>query len=241
MAFASPTRRPVRAGLVASLVALAAGSACVQDQEFLIVENAVWFDDAEDCTLTDSSGVPLTMTVDVSFETRIGIGLIVTNNQSPNPGSNTGVDDSEITLEGAEVTLSFSGGSVSGGSFEATLPSNSIPGGESQTVLVQIPTEVTESLRASMSPGDYETLEMEVVVKGRKYGQAGNSKLGEVQTRAYTYPFEICHGCLADCTCGTCPTATEWVGTCGFAQGLPVYHPSCNADGTPIDEGETGG
>ncbi|HLT40365.1 MAG TPA: hypothetical protein VK034_29000 [Enhygromyxa sp.] len=203
----------------------------------MVVENAVWFEDREDCTLSPDSLVPLTMTADVSFDTRIGLAVVVTNNQSPNPGSNTGIDDSEVAVETAEVNLSFSGGAVSGSSFEVTVPNNSIPGGESEVFLIQIPTEVTQSLRSSMSPGQYETLEVEVVFNARKYGQAASSKLGEVQTRAFTYPIEICYGCLADCRCGTCPSSADWTGTCGFAQGMHVHHPGCDADGQPLDGG----
>lgn len=232
MVFASRRRifGSISGSILAMLVALMGGSGCAQDQDFLIVERALWFADRDACTLTGSEATPLSMPVDVSFDTRIGMAFLITNNQSPNPGSNTGIDDSEVAIQSAEVNLSFSGGAVAGGSFEVTLPNNSIRGGNSETFLVQIPTEVSQSLRAGMVAGQYEILEMEVVFKGRKYGQAGNSKLGEVETRAYTFPFEICMGCLRDCTCGVCPTANEWVGTCGFAQGMSVYHPICDAE-----------
>lgn len=216
---------------VLSIIALTASSACVEDQDFLIVEKAIWFADRETCTLSGSEATPLNMPVDVSFDTRIGMGFWVTNNQSPNPGSNSGINDSEITIETAEVELSFSGGAIEGGSFELTLPSNSVNGGDSTPVLVQVPTEVTDSIRANMTPGEFETLEMAVTFKGRKYGRSGNNKLGEVETRTYVFPFEICMGCLASCGtsegCMACPTQTEWYGTCGFAQGLPVLHPIC--------------
>jgi hypothetical protein len=233
MAFASILRSltgPRRALVVraCTLAGLAlSSSACVQDQDFLVVERAVWFE-GEDCTLSDNSMTPLAMVVDVGFQTRIGMGFVVTNNTSPNPGSNSGIDDSDIAIQSAEVKLSFSGGTVDGGSFEVTLPSNSLLGGNSQAFLVQVPTEVSDSLRASVAPGEFETLEMEVVFKGRKFGQAGNSKLGEVESRAYVYPFEICNGCLADCSCGACPTESEWLGLCGFAQGTNVISPFCD-------------
>jgi|GEM_PF-2869834 len=217
-----------RSGLLAGLIALTAGSACVSDQDFLIVENAVWFGSRDDCTLEASGQAPLAMTADVSFDSRIALGFVVTNNQSPNPGSNTGINDSEVAITSAEVRLSFSGGAIAGSEFEVTVPSDSISGGNSRTFLIQIPTAVTLSIRESMTAGEYETLEMEVTFKGRKYGQAGNSSLGEVATRPYTFPLEICMGCLTYCDdeC-QCPTPTEWVGTCGFAQELPVYHPAC--------------
>jgi hypothetical protein len=224
---------------VAALLAfstLPAATACVQNQDLVIVERAVWFGERDDCTLGDDS--PLAMTVDVLYPTRIGMGFLLTNNQVQYKGSNTGVDDSEITIDTAEVNLSFSGGGISGDTFEVTVPGNSFAGGESEPYLIQIPASVTESLRTTMEglpPGTIEVLEMEVVFKGRRTNQVGNTKLGSVKTPAYVYPFDICYGCLGSCgsvddTCaGACPTPTEWTGTCGFAQGLNVIHPTCDA------------
>lgn len=223
--------RHVRPALVAGLVALAAGSACVQEQDYLIVEQSVWFEDAEDCTLDASSDPPASMTVDVSFQTRIGMGFVITNEMTANPGSNSGVDDSTVEIESVEVSLSYSGGAVENSSFELPLPNNAIRGEESGVFLVQLPTDVTESLRASLSPGQFETLEMEVVFVGRRSGASGGKKLGEVKTRGYTFPFDICFGCLADCSCGTCPSTNSFVGICGFAEGTLVTDPNCPEDG----------
>jgi hypothetical protein len=215
------------------------GTACVQEQDYLIVERAVWFPDRDSCALTGSEDTPLAMAVDVKFDTRIGMAFLVANNMSPNEQSNTGIDDSEIRIESAEVSLSFSGGAVSGAQFEVTLPSNSIIGGESEPFLVQIPSSVTESLRATMAglpEGTVETLEMSVVFRGHRSSSVGKSKLGSVRTPDYVFPFEICYGCLETCldatSCGTeplCPTETEWVGYCGFAQGVSVTHPACTS------------
>lgn len=240
---ASLSSRFVRVSLFAGLAALTAGSACVQDQDFLIVDRAIWFNGRDNCGLSGSEDTPLAMAVDVKFDTRIGMAFLVINNQTPNPNSNTGIDDSEILIESADVMLSFSGGALSGAAFEAQVPTNSIPGGESQTFLIQVPATVSESLRATMQglPSTaYETLEMEVVFKGRKNGQVGkNSKLGVVETRPYIYPFEVCYGCLEYCqteaNCDDpsilCPTETEWDGSCGFAQGVSIVHPSCSPPG----------
>ncbi len=223
---------------VAALLAvstLPAATACVQNQDLVIVERAVWFPDRDDCTLGDDS--PLAMTVDVAFDTRIGMGFLIANHQVKNKGSNTGVDDTEIRIDTAEVTLSFSGGGISSDSFEVTVPSNSFSGGETEPHLIQLPASVAESLRETMEglpPGSIEVLEMDVVFKGRRTGQVGNTKLGSVKTPAYTYPFDICLGCLGACgtvdeaCAGACPTVTEWVGTCGFAQGLSVVFPTCD-------------
>lgn len=214
-----------------AVVALASSSACVQDQDYLVVNRAVWFPDPDSCALTGSEDTPLAMTADVKFDSPIAMAFSIDNNLVENQQSNTGIDDTEVRIESAEVKLSFSGGAVSGSEFEVTLPSNTIAGGESIPFLIQIPTSVTQSLRATMQSlpeGTIEFLEMEVVFKGRRTGQAGKSKLGVVKTAPYVYPFEICYGCLEVCTC-TCPTATEWTGgSCGFAQGLSVTHPSCS-------------
>lgn len=220
-------RRPAHASLLAGLVALAAGSACVQEQDYLIVERAVWFDDPEQCVLDTNGSTPLTMVADVAFADRIGMGFVVTNNQVANANSNTGIDDTQIEVESVEVNLSFSGGAVSGGSFEATVPNNTIAGGESLPFLVQIPTEVVDSIRAGMAPGQYEILEMDVTFKGRKYGASYGGKLGEVSTRVFTYPIEICHGCLS-------------CGGCGFAQPAGECQPGAGDTGETGDSGETG-
>jgi hypothetical protein len=221
-----------RHSLFVGLLALACASACVQEQDYVIVERAVWFPDREDCTMDASGASPLAMAVDVSFPTRIGMGFVITNEQPPSV-TNNGIDNSTIEIETAEVTLSYSGGAVASASFEQTMPNNSIRGEDSQVFLVQVPTEVTDSLRASLSPGQFETLEMAVVFVGRRTGASGGKKLGEIRTREYTYPFDICSGCLINCDCGTCPDTTNWTGTCGFAQGLPIVFPGCEVGDEP--------
>lgn len=228
MVFASFNRR-VHASLVAGLIAVSA-SACVEDQDYLVVERAVWFTDAETCVLSDGEPSPLSMTVDVTFDSRIGMGFLVKNNTTPYENSNSGIDDSEISMESAEVRLSFSGGSFEGSSFEVTLPSQSIGSEETVPFVVEAPVEVTRTLRGMMTPGEIQTLEMEVIFKGRTYGQAGKSKLGTVESRAFTYPFDVCLGCLADCSCGDCPTADNWVGLCNYAQFASVGLPGCDPD-----------
>lgn len=243
MVFAAERCRQSRTSLVAGLLALASASACVQEQDYLNVERAVWFSERDECELTSDGFIPLAMTVDVSFQTRIAMGFVVANHQTPNAGSNSGIDDSQIEVESVEVRLTYSGGSIPNSEFEMPVPNNSIFGGEEVPFLVQAPTEVTEAIRASLTPGQFETLEMEVVFVGRKYGASGGKPLGEVKTRAYTYPFDICMGCLVDCTCAgecldcLCPEQFGFAGTCGFAQGLSVISPECGIEGAD----ETGG
>lgn len=239
----SPSSRLARAGLLAGLMTLTAGVACVQDQDFLIVERALFFDGRDSCVLTGSEPTPLAMSVDVSFGGPIGMGFLVTNEQTPNAGSNTGIDDTEVFMETAEVTLSFTGGGVSTNTFEVPIPTNSIPGGESEIFLIQIPADVSASVSETMAglpAGTVEFLEMEVIFKGRRTGQVGGTKLGVVETRPYTFPFQICYGCLQTCLpaeeCGgvegdapVCPNMSAWAGVCGFAQNLTVFNPLCDA------------
>lgn len=214
-----------------SLLAVLTLGSCVEDQDLLIVERAVWFPDPENCVLdSGSSDTVYPMLVDASFAGEAAIGLIVTNAMTEqSPGSNSGIDDTEIVVETAEVTLSFSGGGIPGGSFEQALPSNSISGGSSDVFIVRIPTSVMESVRTTMQGSNsiHETLEMEVVFKGHR-SQYGDRKLGAIEARPYTYPFDICLGCLATCIeCGddgtiVCPTTELYASTCGFPQFGPV-------------------
>jgi F420-0:gamma-glutamyl ligase len=209
----------------------------VDDQDLVVVERAVWFTDASTCEITTSDPSPLALVSDVKYEgARVALAVVVTNNQAKNINSNTGLDDAEIELETYDATLSFSAGAVAVSSLEGvTLPNNSIGGESSDIVLIQLPPEVTESLRATMSnlPATaYETLDVEIVLHGKRTNQVGNGKLGTVKTRPFTYPIEICAGCLEECypteDCGgTCPTTTEWRGICGFAQGADIVHPTC--------------
>jgi hypothetical protein len=222
------------ATLAVGTVGITLGGACVQDQDYVIVENALWFSDRDECTLGDE--IPLAMTVDVLYDTQIAMGFSLTNMQAP---SDTVPDNSEIKVESVDVTLSFSGGALSESYHEITVPNTAILGGDSAPFLVQLPLSVTESLRATMQglPSNaIEILEMEVVFHARRSNQVGNRALGSVTTRTFVYPLEICYGCLGYCgdddACGgaaQCPDQSNWDGTCGFAQGLSVIHPACDA------------
>jgi hypothetical protein len=206
----------------------------------LIVETAIWFPDPSNCVLTGDEATPLAMSVDVKFNTRIAMAFVVGNRLIQNEQSNTNIDDSEIRIDSADVRLSFSGGAVSGSEFELTLPSNSILGGETGFWLVQLPESVAESLRSTMAglpEGTVEHLEMEVIFRGYRTNSSGNGDgpLGAIHSGPYVYPFEICYGCLEDCSCGTCPTEDEWTGGfCGFAQGIRnITSPSCSEEPAP--------
>lgn len=224
------------ATLVLGTVGITLGGACVQDQDYLIVEHALWFSDRDECELGDM--IPLSMTVDVLYESQIAMGFSLANLQTASESSNTGVDDAEVKVESVEVSLSFAGGALSESFFEITVPNTAIPGSESAPFLVQLPLSVTESLRATMQglpSNTIEILEMEVRFKARRSNQVASSKLGSITTRTFVYPLEICYGCLGAClapddcdSAETCPSSGSWSGTCGFAQGLAVVHPLCD-------------
>jgi hypothetical protein len=216
-----------------SATLVACSLSCASDQDYLIIENAIWASDG--CGLTASSASVASMTVDVAFPGMIGIGLTVTNNLTEYDFSNTGIDDTEIVLETAEVSLSFSGGGISANTIEVAIPTESISGGDSAAILVRVPSDVAMSLAETMAnlpENTIETLEMEVVITGHR-SQSGDRKVGAIRSRVFTFPFDVCYGCLATCTCpdGTtqiCPTADDWTGTCGFAQGT-ITAASCPA------------
>ena len=244
-----PFFRLVSKSLLAGTVLLMSSASCVQDQEFLIVDRAIFFDGTE-CTITGSEPSPVGFTVDVAYEGQIAMGFVLQNLTSPNTlpadgGSGTLIDDSEIIIEEADVILSFSGGNLAESAFTIPLPSDSIKGGQERVQIVAIPSSVAASLRASLQgaeAGTVETLEMEVTFKGRKSGQVGAAgKLGAVNARAYTYPFQVCFGCQTVClpatSCGgmegdpdVCPGSAlgEYATNCGYLGGL--VFPTCPDD-----------
>lgn len=237
-------RRPSRylhAGLMVCLAALVSSTACVDAQEFLLIENAVWLDDS--CMGSSSEALEY-LTADVAFASPLALGFAVTNHRVQNQGSGTNLgDDTEIVLDYAEVNLSFSGGAVGVASFEYQLPTNSVGGGSTTIVLIEFPTEVQGSLSATMGQlpaGSTETLVVEVIIHARTTGSPGsNSRIGAVESRPFLFPMTICYGCLAVCQpaedCGgvegdpaVCPSATAFQTTCGYAQGSSVVAPGCS-------------
>ncbi|EDM74736.1 hypothetical protein PPSIR1_35472 [Plesiocystis pacifica SIR-1] len=214
------------------------GLGCVDEQDHLVISRAVWFDARDNCVLSNNTASPLNMVADVSFDTQIGMGFVVENNQIQNAGSNTGIDDSVVQLLSADVTFTYSGGAAPTG-FNSPIPQTSIAGGESDVVLVDIPTSITEQLRGTLSEGVIEVLEMTVVIKARRTDSiSDDGPLGKIETQEFTYPLEICLGCLRYCGApsdseecvGVCPSTTGFSGTCGYAQGLPVSAPGCEPD-----------
>lgn len=227
----SPLDRRAGLGALALGLSLAAGG-CAEHQDFVTIDRAVWFSDGQSCSLNAGGESLAAMTLDASFETPIGLGVVVTNNQSTNPGSNTGIDDTQVRIESAEISLALADGPV-GEPFELSLPSNTLAGNDSEVFLVRVGSEATASVRSRLEgrpAGTIEQLEMTVVVKGERTARVGRSRLGQFESAPFTFPLDVCLGCLVDCTCG-CPTATEFAGTCGFAQGTGVTTPGCTGPG----------
>lgn len=231
--------RLFRASVFAGLAALtASNSACAQDQETLIITQALWLSDT--CAV-DPGATPLAgLTADVYYEGALALGLAVSNNASPNENSNTGLDDSEIQLLDADISLSFTGGGLSTSAYNFPIPTDSIAGGQTQGVLIQIPGDIVASMRETMAanPDTVEFLDIEVVINARKASQVGTGKLGEIKSRAFSFPLEICYNCLGLCfeatDCGgeegsptLCPSPTDWFGSCGFPQASSIVAPEC--------------
>lgn len=203
------------ARIVAPLVLLSVfASGCADDQELLIVRNAIGFD--EECQLDQS--ISLTNdTIDVSVEAPFGIGLLVSNVQTQNGSSNTNIeDDGELRLKYAEVTLSLEGSGGIGSTFEVTIPNDSIPSGEDRGIFVTVPSSAIDSIRGSVPAGDLPIMEMSIVLVSDRTSQVANGHLGEVRSREFIFPFTVCNGCLGASGC---------VLTCGLPQASTCVPP----------------
>lgn len=202
---------PRRLRIVAPLVLLSVlASGCADDQELLIIRHAIGLD--EECLLDDSVALS-SDTIDVAVAAPFGLGLVVSNVQTQNAGSNTNIeDDGELRLKYAEVTLSLEGSGGIGSTFEVTLPNDSIPSGEDRNVFVTVPSSALDSIRGTIDGGALPIMEMSVVLVADRTSQVANGKLGEVRSREYIFPYTVCEGCLATCNlaCGV-PQASSCV------------------------------
>ncbi|NVB38273.1 hypothetical protein G6O69_10560 [Pseudenhygromyxa sp. WMMC2535] len=222
--FARIARRATLLGAMGTLL-LGAGS-CVDTQEYITIDRSLWFDEPDTCLLTDGNPTPVGMMVDVAVTTRIGIGLVVTNQLTENSGSNTNIDDSQVRVVTAEITLSMDGGAVGGGTFEVSLPSNTLAGGASGIYFVQVGSEISDELRSLVPEGEINTMEMTIVLIGERTGTVGKTEIGFFESAPYTYPFDICNGCATGCGFSN--------GFCGYSM-APVA-PLC---ANPVEETDT--
>lgn len=232
------TTRRARAWWCAALIACGLGG-CADQEESLIVLHSPAFQQGL-CLADSNSSVSLQYGVlDVAHGTGYTLPVVLLNNLTSRPASGTssGVDNSELQLRDVDVTLSMeqspevlrqvAAESASYVRFTATLPSVSLPPGQETGVLVEAITDgASRSLRTAMEAllpeGARPSVTAELVFHATRTGNSRGS-VGVIDARAYTFPIEICIGCLP-ISCATCPDeqcpadAQQFSSVCGNAQ-----------------------
>lgn len=181
------------------------GSGCADDQELFVIRQAASLDD--ECVVDDT--IPLAIeAIDVDVAAPFAIAFVLENLQQQNGQSNTNIaDDGELKLETAEVRFTPSDGGLEL-SYEITLASTSLPSGSTLGISIPFPSSVTQEL-AALAPADgsISIVEMGVVIIADRTSQVANGKLGQVRSREFVLPVQLCDGCVPD----------ECVLACGFA------------------------
>jgi hypothetical protein len=220
------------------VAALLAAGGCADEQEALLVSHSPAFQQGV-CTADPNTAEFLQQgTLDVAWGTPYSLPVVLVNNLRARPATQTssGVDNSELQLSGVDVSLSMAQATdvmrrVADENpafvhFSAVLPTVSMTGGEETGVLVQAVTDgASRALRDAMMEllpeGSRPILAAELTFHATRTGNNSGS-LGIVDARAYTFPIQLCIGCLAT-TCETCPeeqcpAEPRFVGVCGNAQ-----------------------
>ncbi len=245
----------IRAAGVAMLCLSA--SACVEDQEALIVTHAIPFNEGEACTADPTNTIHLAADVlDVSFDTGYTASFAVRNNLllTGTDGTNTGTEASEMKLTEAIVTLSLPGNANIQGALDAMdstfltysqpLATESFNGGDVISPFVFIPNSTVEQLRNQMAAAQAQRIQMEMSVQFRALRSSNASRTGVVESRSFELPIELCMGCLRQCASTVTSSDQELCsqaacdngllpaggGVCGNAQSAPT-NPQCCAGG----------
>lgn len=214
---------------------------CADQAESLIVTQApAWT--STDCNIDPATDIALARGyLDVVWGTPYLLPLSVLNNLSDTQRGSTTQVTNEIRLSDADVELTATDDRLFAGidpaflQFNVPLASISIEPNETVGVTVEaISSTVTEQLNvnlAAIGANASATLVASVVIHGEESG-GSVGKVGEVDAREFTFPIQICQGCLLTCeTCpdGQCPaTYTDFVGgICGNAQDLYLAPSTC--------------
>lgn len=210
-------RRFSGACAVALLVA-SASTGCAGEQEALIVLHAVAAEsnDQGGCTFDAGNGVELVRgLLDVQGGTSYLLAPVLFN-QLPSQGqnaTNSGIDDSEVQLLSVDVSLSLPSdiadqlsGDVSL-SHSPPLATNSIsPGEQFSAVIEVVPADLTQELAGILTPDDDVTIVADIVYHAARTGNTRGS-VGMIDSRNYSFPIQLCVGCLAT-SCAGCPTGS---------------------------------
>jgi len=236
---------------------------CVDDegQSSLIILGAVPLEEGSACVAPNSSSVWLSNGVlDVDFS---GTGMTqpaIIQNQlnSAVSGGNSTIQNGEIRLSEQITELWFATENASAlGHIDYAVPmaSTSVAPGASQGMFFDVPSSIVDEIRDRVTAqfGSDKTVPM--LMKTRVRGiRSGTGTGKEVESREFTFPFDVCFGCLRACAptlysqddgmgntvdtdlctaenCLNNPGVSG--GSCGNAYGAPVYPACCT--GTPED------
>lgn len=236
---------PARSWLLVALLAAVTG-ACAEEQESLIVLHSPAFQQGT-CFADPNSNTVLQFGVlDVAYGTAYTLPVIVLNNlRTRSTKTSSGVDDSELQIQGVDVSLSMDQApevlravaeeNRAFVEFSAAIPSQSITGGEEIGVLVDVVTDgASRALRNAMADmlpeGARPTLVADLTFHATRTGNSRGS-LGVIDARSYSFPIDVCVGCLP-VTCETCPDEqcppeAQFVGICGNAQDGTLVPAQC--------------
>jgi hypothetical protein len=235
-----------RFAAAATLAVVPVLGGCADEQEMLVILNAVAWSGPGECAIAGATGQVLNNgALDSSFGTGFVAPLLLSNEQPTNRTTNSGVDSSEVHLRDYDVSLSIpqapemadalSAQDAAFVEFSAPLQSISLAGGARQGVIVEVLTPpavqaLDRELNTRFEPGSQITVVAEIVIHAERTGNSvGN--LGVISSRTFTYPIRVCSGCLIDCSpCegGACPAEDSYAGgVCDNAQDFPLVPLSC--------------
>lgn len=234
----------------ASLLALSLGavlsSACADQQESLIVLQAPAWPEGDCVVDPEQEAGLLRGTLDIVHGTPYLMPAAVLNNLAAQSegDNNAGIITNEIQITGASVKLSsaqapemidmLEGNLVD---FDVDVASISVLPGEVAGFAVEVISEEASKqmgayIAAEYGPEAQLIVLATVVFHGLRAGTSVG-KIGIIDAREFSFPIQLCQGCLQDCS--GCPdpslctiTPGDFTGgICGNAQDLGVAPPGC--------------
>ena len=224
-------------------------SSCAKEEESLYIVHMLPIDE-EECSAAPGNESLAWGIVDLSFDTGYVMMAQIRNNlaESDNKSSNTGINDSEISLKNVDIRLSIpqdpelidavAAIDPSLTEFNNAMSSDSIEGQGDRAVAIRLPNASLEALRMAITNkyGADSNLRVglliSMVVHGLRTGNELGGGIGRIDAREFEFPIDICMNCLRDCSgCvdgAVCEdTRVGGGGICGNAQDRVTFAPGC--------------
>jgi hypothetical protein len=235
--------------------------ACAGDQESLIVTHAPVWPASGECSVDPGQNTGmLAGTLDLQFATPYLMPAVLLNQLVPQQGAtrSSGIDNSEVQLRSADVELELPQAPelIEGlrevnpalVEFRVPLATVSIPGGGRHGVAVEVVPRATaivlgEDLarfepETPSAPGAPSVLRLLAHLSFNASYTSGRA--GTIQSREFSFPIDVCVGCMIDCSgCPnrTCPAEPIWTGfICGNAQDNTLVPAQCLEGWTEDDD-----